>query len=356
MYYTELLPRLNSLSVVLDFSEDVKDITALRIEDHDLLINTVLQSYRIKLPMEKNSRLNDLNISSLKCTDLCLRIALLFPASTASDHTQSFMDFNASDIQKWSCSYLKKTPQNSEKRNMFYFGCAACDKNIIDSESCKFFDMPSELWSEMMDFWHCHKPHDHGDHNEHQHTNKYEKLKPKDMEVIIGGYYLLVDKAGEIKVTGEQVCCPSCNASLGVLEGSNSKKLFKYNLTLNYNNQVENFPPVLHAYNSLLDRINLTACRKFNLKSDSHSVYIWVLNIGLDITTESGYFKNALKLLYDVDGNQEHDDNTEAVQLSNTVVSDCINRLREATKQLPSGHHTEAVGGHNWSVGFIASN
>ncbi len=30
--------------------------------------------------------------------------------------------------------------------------------------------MPSEYWAEMMDFWHCHKLHDHGSHNGDEHT------------------------------------------------------------------------------------------------------------------------------------------------------------------------------------------
>lgn len=354
MYYTELLPRLNSLTVILDFSGDVKDIKGIRIDKNDLAISTEGSKLRIKLPIDGNYNVADMTISSLKCIDLCLRLSISFPAAKLSEHTQSFMDFNHSNVQKWSCSDLRRTPQNAEKQNIFHFSCSYCNRNIINSKDCSFFDMPSELWSEMMDFWHCHKPHDHGNHGEHQHTtNQYEELKPKLMDVIIGGFYFLVDKAGGLKVEADQVYCPSCDAELGVLDKS-SKKVFKYNLKLNYDSVLEQFPRYLYVYNCVLDKINLSACRTFVIKSDSKSLFIWVLNIGLDISTETGVFKNALKLLYDVD-HREIEMPTEEIRVPGVVLDDCITRLQEINSQLPLGHRSAAVSGKNLFISFMAS-
>ena len=41
--------------------------------------------------------------------------------------------------------------------------CANCEATLIDQGTITTWkDLPSEGWAEMMDLWHCHKPHDHG--------------------------------------------------------------------------------------------------------------------------------------------------------------------------------------------------
>ncbi|KAF8472049.1 ubiquitin-conjugating enzyme E2-binding protein [Kalaharituber pfeilii] len=44
------------------------------------------------------------------------------------------------------------------------FCCASCQAEIVKPELVKKWqDLPSYNWAEMMDFWHCHKPHEQGD-------------------------------------------------------------------------------------------------------------------------------------------------------------------------------------------------
>ncbi len=50
---------------------------------------------------------------------------------------------------------------------------------------------------------------------------QYEELKPKQMDVIIGGFYFLVDKAGGLKVEADQVTHPS--SMLRFLDKSSKK-------------------------------------------------------------------------------------------------------------------------------------
>ncbi|KAK1249192.1 hypothetical protein MKX07_002708 [Trichoderma sp. CBMAI-0711] len=46
--------------------------------------------------------------------------------------------------------------------------CRNCGCEIVQQGRVKSWkDLPSENWAEMMEFWHCHKPHDHG----HEHHN-----------------------------------------------------------------------------------------------------------------------------------------------------------------------------------------
>jgi len=47
--------------------------------------------------------------------------------------------------------------------------CRECDAVIIGKGAISTWkDLPSENWAEMMDFWHCHKPSEHG-HAGHSH-------------------------------------------------------------------------------------------------------------------------------------------------------------------------------------------
>lgn len=41
--------------------------------------------------------------------------------------------------------------------------CRRCDQEFVRRGTIRVWkDLPSENWAEMMEFWHCHKPHDHG--------------------------------------------------------------------------------------------------------------------------------------------------------------------------------------------------
>lgn len=41
--------------------------------------------------------------------------------------------------------------------------CRGCRSPLVSRGTIRSWkDLPSENWAEMMEFWHCHKPHDHG--------------------------------------------------------------------------------------------------------------------------------------------------------------------------------------------------
>lgn len=49
--------------------------------------------------------------------------------------------------------------------------CRKCDHSIVSRDSISSWrDLPSENWAEMMEFWHCHKPHDE-EHEHHTHAS-----------------------------------------------------------------------------------------------------------------------------------------------------------------------------------------
>lgn len=46
--------------------------------------------------------------------------------------------------------------------------CRTCKSPIVAAGTLRVWkDLPSENWAEMMEFWHCHKPHDHHHHKKH---------------------------------------------------------------------------------------------------------------------------------------------------------------------------------------------
>ena len=50
--------------------------------------------------------------------------------------------------------------------------CRQCDNMVLkDSAIRRWKDLPTENWAEMMDFWHCHKPHDYDENNGFQSTD-----------------------------------------------------------------------------------------------------------------------------------------------------------------------------------------
>lgn len=52
--------------------------------------------------------------------------------------------------------------------------CLKCDGLLVERGEVKEWkDLPSEGWADMMDFWHCHKPHDHHEGHGVQNTKGY---------------------------------------------------------------------------------------------------------------------------------------------------------------------------------------
>lgn len=51
--------------------------------------------------------------------------------------------------------------------------CRKCSSVVIPKDTIQSWkDLPSENWAEMMEFWHCHKPHDHSEHQNDSLANK----------------------------------------------------------------------------------------------------------------------------------------------------------------------------------------
>lgn len=299
MQYAELLSRLNTISVVIDFKEEtIKDISNIRLLAPDkLILSTKRNTHEILLP----SRLiSQPKLSNFKLDNGgCLSFTLSIEADTNNNSTGMAKSFMSQYNTKWSCKDLqRKTPVISGNSNKFTFNCLQCRQIIIDSLDYKFQDMPSEFWYELMDFWHCHKPHD-----DKPHDKSYEgQLTPaNDRHIIIGNHYLLVNRCVNVVAQGEDIKCSSCGGYLGA-KFLNTMRLLKWRLSLQYQCdekvEIETFPSYLFIYNTIIDRINSLATRKFMFQNKGHKWFFWVMNVSLDIAINDGFLKNTLKVLY----------------------------------------------------------
>lgn len=51
--------------------------------------------------------------------------------------------------------------------------CRQCEALVVnEGVLASWKDLPSENWAEMMEFWHCHKPHDDGHGHDHDHDKQ----------------------------------------------------------------------------------------------------------------------------------------------------------------------------------------
>lgn len=373
MYLAEYLPRLETISIKTDFHGSIKAITGIRIsnpsdllskETSDLIINHTNNNEVSPIIVNLPILINDINETKIKnCHIESNVLSLDISYHNTVDIGQSFMNLlDTTSIPQWSIKDLiKKTPQNLQHQNEFKFICRYCDHEILNSSSFdKFLDMPSELWYEMMEFWHCHKPNDSSIENS---TKSYEgELKPRLNEVVIGNSYLLVNKENDDlkispidnNVNNVKVNCNICKREIGdrVADGS-SLKVYKWNLKLSYHggdtvDTVETYQLYLYIYYFILEKINSTAIRKFKIVNEGsrigdeieQTLLLWIINLDINITTNETALKNCLKILYkiidyDADDKLFDDENLEYLFLPNNVYTEFAKFLTSVNTQLP---------------------
>lgn len=293
MYLTEYLPSLSQLSVVAEISDGEKRISAIGIKDNNLIIQAG-QTYAVTLP--QNLDLQDAKVSGLRCIGGVLRVQIAVRKPGKSHF--NFMESATEPL--WSVLDLKrKTPQNSERINEFQFTCASCGKIIIESANTRFMDMPSEFWHEMMDFWHCHKPHEA--HHNHTDKNYNTTLYPKAGQVNVGDTYLLINAK-------EPPC--NCGLQLGEVVGDSCVKLWKWRLVLTHGQTQEYYPAHAYVHASILSKINSSGTRNIRIenKASTGAINAWVTNLGLLVTVGDRQLSDCMKILYNESARRESDE------------------------------------------------
>lgn len=341
MYLAEYLPRLDSVIVTVDNDSDGLD--KVRIESGDILVG----DYRIPTPIQGKQDPRLTKLINYKKTKETVSLTIKLPAGELSE---SFMNYSVPSlsspastfVQKWSVQDLKnKTTMDSEGRNQFSFKCHACQAVLVDSD-LKFFDMPSELWSEMMEFWHCHKPNENMSDLKERLWYKGIVKPSSDKEVVIGSYYLLIRRGqveyGTISIQDDGCVCNHCHANVGkyledisVFNREMYFRLNKWALDLQYGSIKELYQPYIYMYNMFMDKINSLAVRKFSIND---KLFVWIINIGVNISCGGKTHFNTLKILYSELKGQEND-MIEEFTVPTNIYDEFVNILNKIHNTLP---------------------
>ncbi|KAI0846851.1 ubiquitin-conjugating enzyme E2-binding protein [Daldinia vernicosa] len=154
LIYAELLSRIQGVSVACELytpsSPDTR--AAVSSDGWFFTIHHDGVETSIRLPGQVVS-VQQLPIQSIGKKRLSCRLPL---ASSLEHHAFSTL---GEQIVPWSATDLQPESRIT---------CRRCHATIVEPGVIKVWkDLPSENWAEMMEFWHCHKPHDHGhDHDD----------------------------------------------------------------------------------------------------------------------------------------------------------------------------------------------
>ncbi|ODV94384.1 hypothetical protein PACTADRAFT_35188 [Pachysolen tannophilus NRRL Y-2460] len=360
-YYAEYLPRINSISVCIQF-HSFYTITGIKLDSANSILITFnnTKNETINLSHGVPSRLVNTDLfSSLNTNEnekeRVMTVSFKLPSSinrgrgdnfqNRNDRSINFLMHSFNDNEIWSKKYLLQGNKNSQ----FCLSCAECGETIISSDKInKLNDMPSESWSEMMDFWHCHKPDSENGKNEHTFNSKrYSVLKPSKNSVIIGNYYFLINmKDFESLIIVDSIpICFKCHCQLGKVESDNKLvKLYKWNFKLN---NKETFRPYYHSFNVLIDSINSNASRFFKIYDEKNDeiirLVLWIFSFGINITNQSeGKIReNCLKIMFNHDlkfiteNANEQFNNFEPLYFPSIVVEDLLQEITQNNNRLP---------------------
>ncbi|ANZ75500.1 BA75_02346T0 [Komagataella pastoris] len=343
-YYAELLTQINVLCVYIEESRaDFSDSTInVKILKGALLVERGCSKYNLPIPLI-NPDLEKL--PNISIHDNFVEIRIRLKQSNRFNETNILMEAEP----KWSATYLRTIGE-------FSFNCGNCRAKLINKNRVSSINaMPSEMWAELMEFWHCHKPgsviSDSG--------LRYGNLKPRKGTIILGFYYVLFHPLSfetMEKEDEETIACANCGFPIGVVTKNGSNwKVHNWNLLLAKPGELklEYFPPYIYAYSILLDMINSNGTRFVRIKN----LLIWIFGTGVTVTLAEHIYENSMKIMYMSDeGDIVHwieaakQQSIEYMEdLPDLVLSDTKSVLEKTNECLPDSCKLF----ENWKIGFL---
>ncbi|KAL7925121.1 ubiquitin-conjugating enzyme E2-binding protein [Trichoderma austrokoningii] len=273
--------------------------------------------------------------------------------------------------------------------------CRHCDRVIVQRGRIKSWkDLPSENWAEMMEFWHCHKPHEHEHHDgeflskrgygaDNSITAQPEvgfvdltsfMFSESDCDGLLFSHPTsdtsfdsikeAIDEADPVKPL--RISCKSCKAEIGMFNAlASSITLFKWQVTCESTqaSQAPSSSECLAA--TLIATISRSGSSKsvvasHTLDADpgtSQSLHLWVLNANVvySSTMRTGR-RVAIKVLYqDIDaeqGNKLVDSMTSGVQeisFPAAAIKTARQILQESNDLMPASERLF----QQWHVGLL---
>lgn len=148
--YAELLTHIRTVSFVASLRSESNEETKaeLSADGQTVTINHDGDSASIHLPTQMTGGgTASLTLPARPSKDLTLRLKV----EEKEAGFLKFVDDSAENVVPWPASELSDGLE-----------CQACDTPLLQPGRIhEWRDLPNENWAEMMDFWHCHKPHEH---------------------------------------------------------------------------------------------------------------------------------------------------------------------------------------------------
>ncbi|CRK19269.1 hypothetical protein BN1708_012574 [Verticillium longisporum] len=150
--YAELLPNIRQVSIAVSLPSPADASTSVQTSANgdSILVTHRGESKEARLPgrVSAPSALPIPGTPPSGSTSLAWRLPVSTSVTLPStrDELQPTVPWSAQDL----------TPRSA-------IACRQCGEAVVPEDRLDVWkDLPSENWAEMMDFWHCHKPHDHG--------------------------------------------------------------------------------------------------------------------------------------------------------------------------------------------------
>lgn len=298
LYYCEVLERIRCVSVIVE-KVGGKELTQWKVsmdKDRVLTVDVDGEQVEVPLPREVTMVSNAHLQKSVKKLMGSLVMRLPMDGMFLVDRDFSLL-MNLGSTYKWDAKFLKL-------RKEYTIHCQACGNTVLDSRDViAVNEMPSEIWAEMMDFWHCHKPHD-----DHVHEDKYSSLRPVKGGIIMASYYIAFHAADyTVKVRMEDGrCVCDCGEVLGLHDkGTGLDKLYKWKVVVHSaaGKRKEHYQVHDYIYCSLLDNVNGTATRVVEYVSGERHMLVWVFSASVSYrVTGDTAIQQGMKLYYTTDG------------------------------------------------------
>lgn len=308
-YFTEHLSRINCVSVCIDIDEAPVELIA----SGTTLVIRFASSRSVDIPL-----CSEVKPAVIKTTDVQSNITIRLPCFGQPSRPRDFWRFpvplKASDV----------TPHSR-------FTCTVCQHLVTDKVE-KFKSMPSENWAELMDFWHCHKPHEETDQIR---PDRFEINAPNPGVAFVGDSFFWFNS--------EDISyCPHINTA----------KVWKWDLDVNsIHVSTEVFIAAM-----LRELVNSHAIYSFFITDNGErSVLVWIFNLDSLVSITGSGPQKGVKLCYSLEKSEwpalrATQGEIEDVVLPTNAVEALRTRLAAVNELLPV--NLKKMG--EWNLGFLA--
>ncbi|KAK5174447.1 uncharacterized protein LTR77_001527 [Saxophila tyrrhenica] len=179
--------------------------------------------------------------------------------------------------------------------------CRMCDMPLLERGKVQTWkDLPSEGWAEMMEFWHCHKPHEpHAHENGEGEKKGYAAGSQLALEAGVGmvdplDFLLLPVDCANVEVRASQIDslleCTQCNSTIGHVESTTGGyRLRKLNLSVSSREHKSSVSYDKQKWLAclLLCAMDTKGVRKFIVHVGDKTMKLWLFTPDLTISSSA---------------------------------------------------------------------